>query len=106
MFAQTNPMSDSLLIADFLEPLSLAAIVGDEELNDMQMGTKIDTYFHRFPDVDEAEIVIVGITEERGTGNGMSACKSHPQKFLPFVQLASAFKNCRCGQCKTRSFFK
>ena len=71
MFAQIKPMSDSLLIEDFLEPVSIAAVLGDEELNDMQMGTKIDSYFHHFPALDEAEIVIVGITEERGTGNGV-----------------------------------
>jgi formiminoglutamase len=75
MFAQTKPMSDFLII-DFLQPLSQAVIFGDEELNDMQMGTKIDTYFHEFPNAEEAEIILLGITEERGTGNGVSASEA------------------------------
>jgi formiminoglutamase len=74
--ANQKPMSDSLLIADFLNPLPIPVVIGDEELNDMQMGTKIDAYFHQFPDITEAEIVLVGITEERGTGNGVSASEA------------------------------
>ncbi len=65
-------MSDSLLTTDFLQPLDLSAILGDDELNDAQLGHKIKSYTFEFPDIDPADIVILGIAEERGTGNGVT----------------------------------
>lgn len=63
-------MSDPLLIQDFLLPLNVAAFMGDEELNAQQLGVHIKSYTDEFPDLDAAELVLLGITEERGTGNG------------------------------------
>ena len=65
-------MSDSLLIKDFLQPLDLSAILGDDELNDGQLGRRMRSYTTTFPDFDGADIIIMGIAEERGTGNGIS----------------------------------
>ncbi|MBY0476745.1 MAG: formimidoylglutamase [Chitinophagaceae bacterium] len=65
-------MRDSLLTTDFLQPLDLSAILGDDELNDAQLGHKIKSYTFEFPDIDDADIVILGMAEERGTGNGVS----------------------------------
>lgn len=64
-------MSDELLIIDFLQPLDLSVILNDEELNDAQLGNKIQLFANEFPDIDVADIVIVGIGDERGTGNGV-----------------------------------
>ena len=65
-------MSDTLLIKDFLTPLPLDVILGDEELNEAQLGNHIFFYAQEFPDVQAADVVLVGIGEERGTGNGIS----------------------------------
>jgi arginase family enzyme len=73
---KSNPMSDSLLIADFLQPLPVPIILGDEGFNNMQMGSQIQAYFQDFPDLREAEIVLLGIAEERGSGNGVSASEA------------------------------
>lgn len=65
-------MNDSMLIKDFLQPLDLPVILGDDELNNAQLGYHIKSYTSSFPDIELADIVFLGITEERGTGNGVS----------------------------------
>lgn len=65
-------MNDQLLIKDFLQPLDLPVILGDDELNNAQLGYHIKSYTSSFPDLELADIVFLGITEERGTGNGVS----------------------------------
>ena len=69
-------MSDELLIIDFLQPLDLSVILNDEELNDAQLGTKIQLYTNEFPDLDAVDIVLLGIGDERGTGNGVMQSKA------------------------------
>lgn len=69
-------MSDELLIIDFLQPLDLSVILNDEELNDAQLGTKIQLFTNEFPDLDAADIVLLGIGDERGTGNGVMQSKA------------------------------
>lgn len=64
-------MNDSMLIKDFLQPLDLPVILGDDELNNAQLGYHIKSYTSSFPDLELADIVFLGITEERGTGNGV-----------------------------------
>jgi len=63
-------MSDELLIQDFLDPISVAQITGDEALNEAQYGNCIKLYTEEFPLLKETDIVIVGIRDERGSGNG------------------------------------
>src|SRR5688572_29437329 len=65
-------MSDSQMIEDFLQPVDLSAVLGDEELNEAQLGRHIQTYAFLFRDLTDIDLVIVGITDERGTGNGIS----------------------------------
>lgn len=65
-------MNDSMLIKDFLQPLDLPVILGDDELNNAQLGYHIKSYTSSFPDLETADVVFLGITEERGTGNGVS----------------------------------
>jgi arginase family enzyme len=53
-------------IADFLEPINLQAISGDTGYKEGQIGKLVNTYEEEFPQIDEADIVIVGCAEQRG----------------------------------------
>ena len=44
-------MSDSQMIEEYLQPVDLSAVLGDEELNDAQLGRHIQTYAFLFPDL-------------------------------------------------------
>lgn len=61
-------MSDHLNISEFLLPLNLHEISLDEGYKDGQLGKIIDVYQDQFPDLDEAQLVIVGCGEQRGSG--------------------------------------
>ena len=63
-------MNDELLIKDFLDPISVAQITGDEELNDAQYGNRIKIYANEFPELKDVDIVLLGMKEERGAGTG------------------------------------
>jgi|SRR5215203_135628 len=55
-------------IADFLEPLNLNEISHDTGYKEGQVGRAIKAYEEEFPNLDEADIVIVGCGEQRGGG--------------------------------------
>jgi len=55
-------------IADFLEPLNLNEISHDAGYKEGQVGRAIKAYEEEFPNLDEADIVIVGCGEQRGGG--------------------------------------
>jgi arginase family enzyme len=57
-------MHDSIL--DFLNPVNKNEISGDTGYKDGQIGKAIKLYDGEFPDLDEADIVFVGCTEQRG----------------------------------------
>jgi formiminoglutamase len=59
---------DHLNISDFLSPVNLSAISHDEGYKEGQLGKIVDAYQENFPDLDEAQIVIVGCGEQRGSG--------------------------------------
>ena len=61
-------MSDYLNIADFLQPVNLHEVSHDEAYKDGQLGKTIAIYQDEFPDLDEAQIVLVGCGEQRGSG--------------------------------------
>src|SRR5260221_4846368 len=61
-------MSDHLNIADFLLPVNLHEISHHEEYKDGQLGKVIDLYDEQFPDLDEANVVLLGCGEQRGSG--------------------------------------
>ena len=68
-------MSDYLNISDFLSPVSLHEISHDQGYKEGQIGKTISVYdIHKdagkeeFPDLDDAQIVIVGCGEQRGSG--------------------------------------
>jgi len=55
-------------IIDFLDPINLAEISNDEGFKDNQLGKHIAVYDEEFPDVTDADFVIVGCGEMRGAG--------------------------------------
>ncbi|MBI2730442.1 MAG: arginase family protein [Sphingobacteriales bacterium] len=61
-------MSDYLNLQDFLLPVRKDVISNDNGYNDGQIGSHINLYEEEFPDLDEADIVLVGIGEVRGQG--------------------------------------
>lgn len=61
-------MSDHLNISDFLIPVNLHEISKDEGFIDGQLGKVAAVYTDEFPDIDDAQIVIVGCGEQRGSG--------------------------------------
>ena len=61
-------MPDSLHLADFLEPVSLAEISNDEAYHDGQIGKDIEVFDDEFPDLLAADIILLGCPEQRGNG--------------------------------------
>jgi formiminoglutamase len=61
-------MSPNLHISDFLNPINLSEISQDQGYKDGQIGKVIEVYDEYFPDLYEADLVIVGCEEERGVG--------------------------------------
>ena len=65
-------MSHSTLynIADFLEPVNKYEISEDEAYHQTQLGQHIDLYDEHFPDIEAADVVLMGCGEMRGAGQG------------------------------------
>lgn len=55
-------------LEQFLEPVDINLIRGDESFYDRQFGRTADIYVESFPDIENADIIIVGINEYRGAG--------------------------------------
>ncbi len=53
-------------IIDFLEPVNIARISNDEGFKDTQLGKHIAVYDETFPDIETADLVLVGCGEMRG----------------------------------------
>ena len=61
-------MPSNLHISDFLDPVNLSELSQDQGYKDGQIGKQIEAYDEFFPDVYDADIVLVGCEEERGAG--------------------------------------
>lgn len=61
-------MSDHLNIESFLNPVNIREIAGDETYNPDQYGGRISIHDEALPDVDAAEIILIGCGEQRGSG--------------------------------------
>src|SRR5215204_1101398 len=105
-------MSDTLRIADFLEPLNMSELIGDHEFKDGQIGKMVLVYEHSFPDLKNADIVIVGCGEERGNNLVMETNTATKKNREPFyflyhwhvdVQLAD-IGNIRSGATLTDTY--
>ncbi len=55
-------------IIDFLEPVNRYQLSSDEGYKDTQLGRHIQAYEDEFPDIENADLVLVGCGEMRGTG--------------------------------------
>jgi len=55
-------------IISFLEPVNIFALSGDEGYRDHQVGNHIALYDEQFPDIENADVVLVGCGETRGGG--------------------------------------
>lgn len=77
-------MSDYLNIADFLSPLDLPGLSHHENYKEGQLGTAISLYAEEFPDLDDAQVVILGCGEQRGSGliHGQSAAPDTIRRHL------------------------
>lgn len=60
----------NLNIVDFLDPVSLQELSGDEGYKDGQIGEMVSAYDEEFPDLLKADLVFVGCREERGARKG------------------------------------
>jgi arginase family enzyme len=60
-------MPDSLHIADFLEPIQPAVISNDEPFHDGQIGKTITIYESEFPNLKEADVILVACGDQRGS---------------------------------------
>ena len=55
-------------IIDFLEPINRYQLSNDESYKDTQLGRHIQAYETEFPDLENADLVLVGCGEMRGIG--------------------------------------
>ena len=55
-------------LLDFLTPVDTFLLNNDEGYNDGQLAKHIATYQHEMPDVREADIILLGVSEYRGGG--------------------------------------
>jgi formiminoglutamase len=60
----------NLHILDFLDPINLQDLSGEEEYKDGQIGKLIAAYDESFPDLIQADVILVGCKEERGARKG------------------------------------
>jgi formiminoglutamase len=56
----------SLHILDYLDPVNIREISNDDEYKDGQVGKLIESYEEEFPDLLQADLILVGCREERG----------------------------------------
>ena len=96
-------MSDSLYLADFLEPVSLAEISNDEPYHDGQTGKDIVIYDEEFPDLLQSDIIIIGCPEQRGNGpkkknNSPDAVR---REFYKYYNWHTSLKIADAGNVKT-----
>ena len=101
-------MSDYLNIADFLSPVNVSELSHSEAYRDGQFGKIISIYHEQFPDLDEAQVVIVGCGEQRGSGlihgqsNAPDVIRRH---FYSLYSWHNDLKLADAGNIKTGSLF-
>ena len=96
-------MSDNLHLADFLEQISLAEISNDEPYHDGQIGKDILIYDEEFPDLLDADIILVGCSDHRGAGPGKHANSAAAvrKEFYKFYNWHPSLKIADAGDIKT-----
>ncbi|MFB6455961.1 formimidoylglutamase [Chitinophaga sp. Hz27] len=68
-------MADFSHLQDFLNPISKAFLHDDQEYDEFQVGGGIDAYeSNHIPDLDAADIILLGVGEERGSETNRTGC--------------------------------
>jgi formiminoglutamase len=77
-------MPDYLNISDFLLPVNVHEVSNHEAYKDGQLGKNIAIYHEEFPDLDDAQIVLLGCGEQRGSGliHGQSAAPNIIRRYF------------------------
>lgn len=104
-------MSLSSLI-DFLEPVNIAMLSNDEGFKDTQLGKHIIAYEEEFPELDTADMVVVGCGEMRGAGmqfqqtDGPDAIRAEFYKLYHWHSTVTVadIGNVKCGATLTDSY--
>jgi len=60
-------MDSYLQLADYLSPINMALISDDESYEAGQIGKKIAAFENLLPDISEANVVLIGCAEQRGS---------------------------------------
>ena len=98
-------MSNYFNLTDFLSPLNLAELSGDQLYQDGQIGKSISVYEQEFPDISEADIILAGCSEQRGAGKNhsqnISAADAVRQQFYQLFYWHTDLKLVDIGNIKT-----
>jgi arginase family enzyme len=94
-------MSESII--DFLDPINLAEISLDAGYKDGQIGTVIKVFEDEFPDLDEAQMVLVGCGEQRGSAllHSSGAANAVRNEFYSLYYWHQDIKLADIGNVKT-----
>ncbi len=68
--------SYSNTLSDFLKPLNTYELSNDEGYKDKQIGKHIQVFEDDFPDIEAADVVLIGCNENRGAGAAFTQNKS------------------------------
>ena len=99
-------------LLDFLEPVNKAQLSNDEGFKDIQLGKHIALYDETFPDITDADMVLIGCGEMRGEGIQFTNTESPNNIRREFYQLyhwhsevkVADLGNVRCGESLQDSY--
>ncbi len=98
-------MSDLFSLTDFLLPVNLAELSEDQLYQDGQIGKSIAVYENSLPDIFDADIILVGCAEQRGSGKsnplGQLAADAVRQQFYQLYYWHTDLKLADIGNIKT-----
>jgi formiminoglutamase len=105
-FVKSNSMADYNTILDFLEPLNLFELSDDEGFKETQLGKHIAVNDEYFPGLEEADMVLVGCGENRGSalpGNSNDGPNAVRKEFYSLFQWHTEVRVADVGNIKPGS---
>lgn len=99
-------MSDYFNLTDFLLPVNRAELSDDQLYHDGQIGKAISVFEHEFPEIFDADIILVGCNEQRGSGKtnqpqALSAADAVRREFYQLYYWHTDLKLADIGNIKT-----
>lgn len=90
-------MADLSLLHDYLQPVSKAYLNDDEEYDEFQTGGIVNLYEEEgyMPNLEEADVVLLGVNEDRGYGPGKKGSDAADVIRKEFYQLFYWHKDVR-----------